>query len=106
MRACRYEWETESVFAYGSAFNVRSNGDRVGLRRHGVHRAARISSAGHGDQILLSQTTRDLLEGRIRFACFDLGAHPLKDLEQTQRLYQLVDLHCPELSPLARWCAS
>ena len=27
----------------------------------GVHRAARVSSAGHGDQILPSQTTRDLL---------------------------------------------
>src|SRR6266699_3920780 len=27
-----------------------------------VHRAARIMSAGHGGQILLSQTTRDLVE--------------------------------------------
>jgi class 3 adenylate cyclase len=28
-----------------------------------VHRAARIASCGSGGQILLSQTTRDLLEG-------------------------------------------
>jgi len=27
-----------------------------------VHRAARIMSVGHGGQILLSQTTRDLVE--------------------------------------------
>ncbi len=57
-----------------------------------VHRAARIMHAGHGGQILLSQTTRDLVEHdlpegtRLR----DLGAHRLKDLEHPSHLYQLV----------------
>jgi predicted ATPase/class 3 adenylate cyclase len=52
-----------------------------------VHRAARIMAAGHGGQVLLSQTTRDLLEDRS--AVRDLGEHRLKDLSAAQQLYQL-----------------
>jgi class 3 adenylate cyclase len=57
-----------------------------------VHRAARIMNAGHGGQVLLSQTTRDLVEHdlpegvRLR----DLGVHRLKDLQQKSHLFQLV----------------
>jgi predicted ATPase len=51
-----------------------------------VHRAARIASAGHGGQILVSQTTRDLAhEGDL----LDLGEHRLKDLADAERIYQL-----------------
>ena len=51
-----------------------------------VHRAARVCAAGHGGQVLLTQTTRDLLAGlELR----DLGEHRLKDLSEPQRLYQL-----------------
>ena len=53
-----------------------------------VHRAARICSAGHGGQILLSQPTRDLLEADL--VVRDLGEHRLKDLTAPERLYQLV----------------
>jgi predicted ATPase/class 3 adenylate cyclase len=52
-----------------------------------VHRAARIMAAGHGGQVLLSQTTRELLGGGS--AVRELGEHRLKDLSATQRLYQL-----------------
>jgi predicted ATPase/class 3 adenylate cyclase len=52
-----------------------------------VHRAARIMAAGHGGQVLLSQTTRDLLDDRT--ALRELGQHRLKDLSAAQRLYQL-----------------
>jgi predicted ATPase/class 3 adenylate cyclase len=52
-----------------------------------VHRAARIMAAGHGGQVLLSQTTRDLIDDRS--AVRDLGEHRLKDLSAAQRLYQL-----------------
>lgn len=57
-----------------------------------VHRAARIMSAAHGGQVLLSQTTRDLVayytaEG---VSLRDLGAHRLKDFEQAMHLYQVV----------------
>src|SRR5262249_38220874 len=43
-----------------------------------VHRVARITSAGHGGQVLLSRATRDLLEGSIEVC--DLGEHRLKDI--------------------------
>jgi DNA-binding NarL/FixJ family response regulator/class 3 adenylate cyclase len=56
-----------------------------------VHRAARICSAGHGGQVLVSRTTRDLLEGGGRggFAFVDLGEHELAGLADQERLYQL-----------------
>jgi class 3 adenylate cyclase len=34
-----------------------------------VHRAARISAAGHGGQVLLSHTTHDLVEAICRPTC-------------------------------------
>ena len=57
-----------------------------------VHRAARIMSAGHGGQVLLSQTTRDLVEHVLPEGAHlqDLGAHRLKDLQQPIHLFQLV----------------
>ena len=57
-----------------------------------VHRAARIMSAGHGGQVLLSQTTRELVEHALARGCkpADLGAHRLKDLQQPSQLFQLV----------------
>ena len=56
-----------------------------------VVRGARICSAGHGGQILLSDTTRALLGGAPPdgAAIQDLGERRLKDLEQPERIYQL-----------------
>jgi predicted ATPase/class 3 adenylate cyclase/DNA-binding CsgD family transcriptional regulator len=67
----------------------RSAEDYVGLD---VHHAARIMSAGHGGQVLLSQTTRDLVEQTLPpgVSLQDLGAHRLKDLQQPGHLFQLV----------------
>jgi predicted ATPase/class 3 adenylate cyclase len=53
-----------------------------------VHRGARICAAAHGGQILVSSTTRDLLDGSVDLR--DLGAHRLKDLAEPQQLYQVV----------------
>jgi predicted ATPase/class 3 adenylate cyclase len=62
-----------------------------------VHRAARIAAAGHGGQILLSQSTRDLAGAdRLR----DLGLHRLPDLAAPERLYQLGDDEFPPLKSL------
>jgi predicted ATPase/class 3 adenylate cyclase len=57
-----------------------------------VHHAARIMSAGHGGQVLLSQTTRDLVEHGLPegVGLRDLGEHRLKDLQRPSHLYQLV----------------
>lgn len=69
-------------------------GDYVGLA---VHRASRICSAGHGGQILVSATTRELVEGHLpkRVALKDLGEHRLKDLARAERLFQVCH---PEIS--------
>jgi class 3 adenylate cyclase len=55
-----------------------------------VVRAARICSAGHGGQILLSETTRALLGNDLPegVSVIDLGQQNLKDV-QHERIYQL-----------------
>jgi predicted ATPase/class 3 adenylate cyclase len=68
----------------------RSGGDDyVGID---VHRAARIAAAGHGGQILVSETTQSLaadsLRHRVSFR--DLGRHRLKDLDSAQHIFQIV----------------
>jgi predicted ATPase/class 3 adenylate cyclase len=57
-----------------------------------VHRAARISAAAHGGQVLVSQATAELLadEQLDGLGLRDLGLHRLKDLSEPQRLYQLL----------------
>jgi predicted ATPase/class 3 adenylate cyclase len=73
------------------------SGDRyVGLE---VHRAARIAAAGHGGQMLLSQTTHALVEDALPdgASVSDLGAHRLKDLQRPEHLFQLVLSDLPGL---------
>lgn len=57
-----------------------------------VHKAARIMSAAHGGQVLLSQTTRDLIEHDlpVGVSLKNLGAYQLKDIGGPNSLYQLV----------------
>jgi predicted ATPase/class 3 adenylate cyclase len=62
-----------------------------------VHRAARITAAGHGGQVLLSQATHDLLAGE---AVRDLGEHRLKDLSAPERLFQVGEGDFPRLKTL------
>jgi class 3 adenylate cyclase/streptogramin lyase len=57
-----------------------------------VHRAARISSVGHGGQVLVSPTTAGHLEDEDDLpgvALRDLGEHRLKDIARPVRLHQL-----------------
>jgi DNA-binding NarL/FixJ family response regulator len=71
---------------------IRVDGGYVGLD---VHRASRICSAGHGGQVLLSQTAyaslRDPRELR------DLGLHQLRGLDAPERIYQLGGNEFPAL---------
>jgi predicted ATPase/class 3 adenylate cyclase/DNA-binding CsgD family transcriptional regulator len=57
-----------------------------------VHLAARMMSVGHGGQVLLSQTTRHLVEHNLPdgVSLRDLGEHRLKDLQHPSHLFQLV----------------
>jgi predicted ATPase/class 3 adenylate cyclase len=67
-----------------------------------VHRAARVMSAGHGGQVLLSEATHRLVEGKLvgGLSLRDLGLHRLKDLSAPQRLYQLGEEEFPALASL------
>jgi predicted ATPase/class 3 adenylate cyclase len=66
-----------------------SSGDYIGID---VNRAARIAAAGQGGQVLLSETTRSLVEAAVPegVTIRELGEHRLKDLEHPQHLYDLV----------------
>jgi predicted ATPase/class 3 adenylate cyclase len=71
-----------------------------------LHLSARICSAAHGRQVLLSSTTMALVDTPHR----DLGEHLLKDFDTPQRLYQMgledfpplrtLSLHNLPLSPV------
>jgi predicted ATPase len=63
-----------------------------------VHRGARIAAAGHGGQILFSQSTRELLDAQ--FDIRDLGEHRLKDLAEPEWLFQLGQGDFPPLKSL------
>lgn len=63
-----------------------------------VHQAARIVAAGHGGQVLISETTRDLLAPSVLVR--DLGSHRLKDLGEPVHLYQLGEAEFPPLRSL------
>jgi predicted ATPase/class 3 adenylate cyclase len=67
-----------------------------------VHRAARVMSAGHGGQVLLSERTCSLARAELpsNLSLRDLGEHRLKDLSAPQRLYQLGEQEFPPLASL------
>jgi class 3 adenylate cyclase len=68
-----------------------------------VHHAARIMSAGHGGQVLLSEATRALVEHTLPdgVSLRDLGEHDLKDLSRKSHLYQVILEDLPsEFPPL------
>ncbi len=56
-----------------------------------VNRAARLLGAGHGGQILVGQTTAELIRDDLpkEVLLRDLGSHRLKDLQHPERIYQL-----------------
>jgi predicted ATPase/class 3 adenylate cyclase len=72
--------------------------DYVGID---VHRAARVASAGHGGQILLSDTTRALvaqaLPDGVRLE--ELGTYRLKGLAAPERIHQVMVEGLPATFP-------
>jgi len=82
---------------------VPSGDQYVGLA---VHRAARLCDAGHGGQILISETTRSLLEDEETdldgVELRDLGSHPFKDFDRPVRIYQLSVAGLPSEFPALR----
>jgi predicted RNase H-like HicB family nuclease len=63
-----------------------------------VHFAARVGASAHGGQVVLSQTTRALVDGLL---LTDLGEHRLKDIEGAVPIYQLGDKTFPPLKTVS-----
>ncbi|HEY7461690.1 MAG TPA: adenylate/guanylate cyclase domain-containing protein, partial [Gemmatimonadota bacterium] len=57
-----------------------------------LNRSARLLAIGHGGQVLVSQTTFDLVRDALPADAElrDLGAHRLKDLQRPEQVYQLM----------------
>jgi class 3 adenylate cyclase len=80
--------------------------DYVGLD---VHRAARICAAGHGGQVLISSSTRELVADELPadVALRDLGEHRLKDLDGPDHVFQIVASDLPvDFPPLGAGAAT
>jgi predicted ATPase/class 3 adenylate cyclase len=100
-----HAWPAEAVVRARMGLHT---GEPIGARTRyfgmDVHRAARIAAAGHGGQILLSQTTRDLVGNDLPpgSSLADLGQHWLKDLADPEHLYQLSVEGLPRAFPPLR----
>ena len=68
-----------------------------------VHRTARVTAAAHGGQVVVTATTRALMEGAwpTGVGYVFLGSHRLKDLDSPELLYQLVIDGLPSRFPPA-----
>ena len=111
---CAFATAPEAAAAASDAQNALENGDvkvRMGLHtgtphRTGegyvgddVHLGARVAAAAHGGQIVLSKTTRDLIEDGVSVR--DLGEHRLKDFDEPVWIYQLGDGVFPPLRTIS-----
>ncbi len=69
-----------------------------------LNRAARILSAGHGGQVLVSQATYELIREDMPedTALIDLGEHRLKDLIRHERVFQVTAPDLPSAFPPLR----
>jgi predicted ATPase/class 3 adenylate cyclase len=109
-----YEWPD------GEALRVRMGLHTGEPERHGegyigedVHLAARIGATSHGGQVVLSETTRQLMPdggGSLAGVTFrDLGRHRLKDIQGDTHLYDVVvpglESRFPPLRSLGRRAA-
>lgn len=96
-----HEWPAGSAVAVRAGVHTGdvavSENDYVGMD---IHRAARISAAAHGGQVLLSDATRSMVEANLPtdLSIRDLGEHRLKDIDAPEHLFQLVVTDCAPIS--------
>jgi predicted ATPase/class 3 adenylate cyclase len=95
---------TKHLWPEGASLRVRmglhtgeplgGTSDYIGLD---VHRAARICAAGHGGQILVSQAVGILVAPDLPpgVSLRDLGTHRLKDLRESEHLFQVMHPDLP-----------
>lgn len=67
-----------------------------------VNRAARLMSAGHGGQVLVSLVTEEMAREQLPAGLVlqDLGRHRLRDLSQAEHVFQVGDGEFPSLRTL------
>lgn len=80
---------------------LRDEGNYIGPA---VNRAARIRDAGHGGQVLLSQTAADLVIDDLPdgVSLIDLGEHRLRDLGRLERIWEVDHVDLPGPHPPLR----
>jgi predicted ATPase/class 3 adenylate cyclase len=85
-------WPTDGVLRVRMGIHT-GEPDRIdeGYLGLDVHVAARICAAGHGDQVVVSQATREVAgdEPAPRVSFRPLGRHRLKDVPEPLQLFQL-----------------
>jgi class 3 adenylate cyclase len=101
----QHEWPPKAAVLV--RMGLHTGEPTVGEERYtgmGVHKAARIASAAHGGQILLSNTTRGLVEDEMPAGVrlIDLGEHRLKDIDAPERIFQLNAQGLPHRFPHLR----
>ena len=99
----------------GAALRVRMGLHTGEARVHGsdrvdhapINRCARVKAAGHGGQVLVTKTTRDLVGGRLGggFGLKRLGEFRLRDLAEPELIYQLTHADLPAEFPPIRTVA-
>ena len=88
----------------GIAINVRMalHTGESELREHDyygttVNRCAHLRGIAHGGQVILSQTTAQLVQDTLpdRVSLRDMGAHRLKDLQRAEQVFQVIHPDLP-----------
>jgi predicted ATPase/class 3 adenylate cyclase len=72
-----------------------------------INRCARVKTAAHGGQVLITKATRDLVQGRLGggFGLTRLGEFRLRDLTEPELIYQLTHADLPPDFPPIRTVA-
>src|SRR5215210_8847879 len=96
------EWDEESLIRVRMTLHAGAAEERGGdYFGPPLNRVARLLSAGHGGQILLSHTTQELTRDDLPEGASlrDLGQRRLKDLFRPERVFQLLSPDLPTSFP-------
>jgi predicted ATPase/class 3 adenylate cyclase/Tfp pilus assembly protein PilF len=102
------EWEVQGGVRVRMALHTGAAAERDGdYFGPPLNRVARLLSAGHGGQVLLSLATQELVRDQLpeEASLMDLGEHRLKDLFRPERAFQLVAPGLPSQFPPLRTLA-
>jgi predicted ATPase/class 3 adenylate cyclase len=100
----REEWAETGPLRVRMALHTGAAEERAGdYFGPSLNRVARLLSAGHGGQVLMSLTTEELVQAKLpkNTGLRDLGERRLKDLSRPERVFQITASGLPsEFPPL------